>query len=100
MTRSDDDEGNRTPFSGLDKQQHSEGGTNSINNQNGHDEINNFMETITNLEAFDMKLKETEQYRPTKEKRRQATVSAGYKESLHLTNQTLSIENSAIVLRE
>ena len=61
-----------------------------------HDEVNTFLETITNLEAFDLKLKEaTEDQSNNARFTKQKGVT-----TTHLSNQTLSIENSAIHLKE
>ena len=73
------------------------------------DEVNHntFLETITNLEAFDIKLREasednlhdSRQRSRTQNNRRKLGVTQN-KDTLQLTNQTMSIENSAHFLKE
>ena len=64
--------------------------------QDVHDEVNTFLDTINNLEVFDLKLKEanTDQSSNARFTRQKAATT------IHLSNQTLSIENSAIHLKE
>ena len=78
---------------------------NSKNDKGGktETEINTFLETITNLEAFDLKMKEASEHgghanKSLLQHHQKGTISGNHtqKESLHLTNQTFSVENSAM----
>ena len=73
----------------------------------GQDEINTFLETITNLEAFDLKLKEDQNNTSNRgglmflrNMQQPSKMAQTQNKSLHLSNQTISIENSAIHLKE
>ena len=73
----------------------------------GQDEINTFLETITNLEAFDLKLKEDQNNTShrgglmfLRNMQQPSKMAQTQNKSLHLSNQTISIENSAIHLKE
>ena len=59
----------------------------------GQDEINTFLETITNLEAFDLKLKEDQHYSSSKggfmylrNVQQTSKMAQTQNKSLHLTN--------------